>query len=53
MKFLDYQDSDATNTINASPPHYYSTSDIFKTEFMMQEFELVAAEEYMFERGAK
>ena len=40
--FLDYQDSDALNKINGFSPQYSSTSDMFQTEFLMEEFDLVS-----------
>ena len=50
---LDYENSDATKKISGFLPQYFSTSLIFKTEFLMEEFEFVEAREYKFENGAK
>ena len=53
LKFLDYQETDATNKINGySPQNSSGASVLFWTEFMMEEFELVVAEEDRFEKGA-
>ena len=53
LEFLDYQYSDATKKINKFSPQNSSTSAIFQTEFMMEEFKLVVADEDKFEYGAK
>ena len=49
MKFFwetsDYADSDKTNKIQASSAQYSSASVMFQTEFMVEEFELLVAEE--------
>ena len=41
------------NKINCSSPQNSTTSVIFQTEFMMEELELVVAEEDKTENGAK
>ena len=46
---LDISDSDATNKINSFSPEYSSTSVMYYVETLMEEFELVVAEEYKFE----
>ena len=52
MEYLYYQNSDATNKLNGfSAP--CSSANVFQTEFMMEEFELVVAEQYKFGNGAK
>ena len=54
LENLDYQDSHATNRINSIPPQYFSPACCFlKTEFLTEEIEIVAAEEYQSENGAK
>ena len=53
LKNLDYQDSDATIKLNAFSPEYSSTRFIFWIELMIEEIELVVAEEYKFVNGAK
>ena len=52
MEYLYYQNSDATNKLNGfSAP--CSSTIVFYTEFMMEEFELVVAEQNKFENGTK
>ena len=54
LEIVDYRDSDATNKINHfSWSQYCSASVMFFTEFIMEEIELVVAEEYKFENWAK
>ena len=53
FEILDYPVSAATNKINVFSPQNYFRSVMFYTEFLMEEFELVVAEEYKFEIWAK
>ena len=49
LEVLDYPDSDSTNKINGFSPQSSSTSVVLQIEFLMQEFELVVAEDYKFQ----
>ena len=53
LEILDDEDSDATNKFHSFSLQNYSKSVVFRTEFMIEEFELVLAEEYTFESGAE
>ena len=48
LEIPDYQDSDATNQINGFPLNYSSTSLVSLIGILMDDFELVVAEEYKF-----
>ena len=50
---MNYKDFDAPNVFNGISPQYSSTRVMFQTEFSMEEFENVVAEEYKFVNGAK
>ena len=53
LEISDYQDFDPTNKMNGSLPQNSFTTVRFEIEFLMEEFELVVAEEYKFENRAK
>ena len=53
LEILDYPDSDTTNKINSFSPEYFLTIVMISTEFMMEEFEFVGAEDYKFQNSAK
>ena len=53
LEILDYQESDSTKKINCFPAQNSSTTVTFQTEFMLEKFEPVVAEEYKFESGSE
>ena len=53
MEILVYQDSDATNKINLFRSKCSSKTGFFQIEFMMEEFEVVVAQDYKFEKGGE
>ena len=52
-KFGLSEDPDATIKIHGFSHHYFSTSVMFGTEFMMEEFKPAVAEESKFENRTK
>ena len=53
MESLHYQDFEATSKIKGFSNQYAPTSFIFRTEFLMQDFDFVVLQQYTFENWAK
>ena len=49
LKIPHYQNCDATNKIHGFSPQYSYASALFQIEFLMEDLELVVAEDYFFE----